>query len=75
MPLRHNLFYLLKSLFYLLRQNLCVDLCGLDVGMSEHLGHYFDGDSATECYGGGEGVSAYVGCDVLAYVGFGPDKG
>ena len=75
MQLLHYLFYLLKSLLYLLGQNLCIDLCGLDIGMSEHLRHYLDGDSATECYGGGEGVSAYMGGDMFAYVGFGPDKG
>ena len=38
--------------------------------MAKHLAHYFDGDSATECYSGGEGVSAYMGGEVLAYVAF-----
>ena len=37
--------------------------------MAKHLRHYFDGDSATECYGGGEGVSAHMGGEVLVDAG------
>lgn len=70
MQLLHYLFYLFEAIHDLLRQNLCIDLCCLDVGMSKHLAHYLDRDSRAECYGGGEGVSAYMGGEVLAYVAF-----
>lgn len=66
----HYLFYLLESIHDLLRKNLGIDLCCLDVGVAKHLAHYLDGDSRAEGYGGGEGVSAYMGGEVLVDAGF-----
>lgn len=64
-PLRHNLLYLFESFHDLFRQNLGVDLCGLDVGMTKHLAYHFNRYAGAEGNGSGEGVSADMGCEVL----------
>ena len=43
--------------------------------MTEHFGNDFDGYAGSECDGGGKGVSANVGGDVFANVGFFFDDG
>ena len=65
MPLRHNLLYLFESFHDLFRQNLGVDLCRLDIGMTKHLAYHFNRNAGAEGNGSGEGVSADMGCEVL----------
>lgn len=45
--------------------NSCVDLCGLHIGVAEHLAHGLDGHSLAERHGRGEGVAREVEREVL----------
>ena len=69
-PLRHNLFNFIETFDYLFWHNLCVNLGCLNVCVAKHLRHYFHREAGTEGDGGGKGMSANVGCEVLAYLGF-----
>ena len=60
---------MLESIHDLLREYLGVYLCGLNIGVAKHLAHYFDRESRAEGYGGGEGVPAYMGGEVLVDAG------
>ena len=69
-PLRHNLFNFIETFDYLFWHNLCVNLGCLNVCVAKHFRHDFHREAGTEGDGGGKGMSANVGSEVFAYLGF-----
>ena len=59
-----------ESVHDLLWADFGVYLCGLYISVTKHFGHDFDGDAAAQGDCGCKGVSANVGCEVLAYLSF-----